>query len=60
MHLLVVIGLGAYFFIQNRKAKGPGQTPMQNGSPLDMLKRRYSRGEIEKGDYERMKMDIEE
>ena len=58
--LLIVIGVGVYFFIQNQKAKGRGQTPTQNESPMDILKRRYATGEIEKEDYEKMKKSIEE
>jgi uncharacterized membrane protein len=52
--------VGAYFFIQNQTAMGLGQTQTQKESPLDILKRRCSRGEIEKEDYERKKKDIEE
>lgn len=58
--LLIVIGVGAYFFIQGQKANGQGKTSTQNESSLDILKRRYAKGEIEKEDYERMKKEIEE
>ena len=54
---LVVIGLLIYFFVQAQKTKG--QTPTQNESPLDILKRRYAKGEIAKEDFERMKRDLE-
>ena len=54
--LLIVIGVGAYFFIQSQKSKG--QAPTHNESPLDILKQRYAKGEIAKEDYEKMKNDL--
>lgn len=55
--LLIVIGLIIYYAVQVRKTKG--QTPTQNESPMDILKRRYAKGEIAKEEYERMKKDLE-
>ena len=54
---LIVIGLLIYFFLQTRKTKG--RTPIQNESHLDILKKRYAKGEIAKEEYERMKKDLE-
>jgi putative membrane protein len=54
---LIVIGLLVYFFVQTRKTKG--QTPTQGESHLDILKKRYAKGEITREDYERMKKDLE-
>jgi len=54
---LIVIGLLIYFIVKARKAKN--QTPAQNESPLDILKRRYAKGEIAREEYERMKKDLE-
>lgn len=53
---LIVIGLLIYFFVQTQKTKG--QTPTQNESHLDILKRRYAKGEITKEEYEQIKKDI--
>ena len=55
--LLIVIGLVIYFFIQTRKTKGRSST--QNESHLDILKKRYAKGEIAKEEYEKMKKDFE-
>lgn len=55
--LLIVVGLLIYFNVQARKTKG--QTPTQNESPLDILKKRYAKGEITGEEYERMKKDLE-
>jgi putative membrane protein len=54
---LIVIGFLIYFIVQAQKTKG--RTPTQSESPLDILKRRYAKGEIVKEEYERMKKDIE-
>jgi len=54
---LIVIGVVIYFIVQTQKTKG--QTPKQNESHLDILKKRYAKGEIAKEDYERMKKDLE-
>ena len=54
---LIVIGLLIYFIVQAKKTKG--QMPLQSESPLDILKRRYAKGEIAKEEYERMKKDLE-
>jgi len=54
---LIVIGFLIYFMIQAQKTKG--QSPAQNESPLDILKRRYAKGEVSKEEYERMKKDLE-
>lgn len=54
---LIVIGLLIYFFVQTQKTKG--QTPTQNESHLDILKKRYAKGEINKEDFDRMRRDLE-
>ena len=55
--LLIVIGLLVYFVVQAQKTKG--QTPTQGESHLDILKKRYAKGEINKEDFERMKKDLQ-
>ena len=54
---LIAIGLLVYFIVQARNTKD--QAPIRNESPLDILKRRYAKGEIDKEEFDRMKHDLE-
>lgn len=54
---LIVICILVYFIVQAQKTKG--QTPAQGESHLDILKKRYAKGEISKEDFDRMKRDLE-
>ena len=54
---LIVVGVLIYFIVQVQKTKG--QTPAQGESHLDILKKRYAKGEISKEDFDRMKRDLE-
>jgi len=54
---LIVIGFLMYFIVQAQKTKS--QPPTQTESPLDILKRRYAKGEINKDDFDRLKRDLE-
>jgi putative membrane protein len=55
--ILIVIGLAVYFIVQGQKTKG--HTSTENESHLDILKKRYAKGDITKEEYERMKKDLE-
>ena len=55
--LLIVVGLLIYFIVQVQKTKG--QTPAQGETHMDILKKRYAKGEISKEDFDRMKRDLE-
>ena len=55
---LVVIGILAYIVIQNVKKKGGAEAPGE--TPLDILKKRYVRGEITKEEFDRMKRELSE
>lgn len=55
--LFVAIGLIAYFLVRTSKEgniRGPRETP------LELLKKRYARGEITKEKFEEMKEDLKE
>ena len=54
---LIVVGLLIYFIVQVQKTKG--QTPAQGETHMDILKKRYAKGEISKEDFDRMKRDLE-
>ncbi|MBE0431871.1 SHOCT domain-containing protein [candidate division WOR-3 bacterium] len=53
--LLVLIGVVVYFVVRSNK------WPRRGGeeTPLEILKKRYARGEITKDEYDRMKKDLE-
>ncbi|MEN6373525.1 MAG: SHOCT domain-containing protein [Smithella sp.] len=53
---LILVGLLIYFIVRNLKTKG---STMPGESPVDILKRRYAKGEITKEEYEKIKKDIE-
>jgi putative membrane protein len=52
----VLIILGAIYLIK-LIARG-GRTKTEEETPLDILKRRYARGEISKDEFERIKEDL--
>ena len=54
--LLIVIGLLVYFYVQSQKNKD--QTPNRNENPLDILKKRYAKGDITREEFEQMKKDL--
>lgn len=57
---LVIIGLCLYFIFGRRgtqKPWQPGRSP-EGETALDILKKRYARGEISKDEFEQMKRDI--
>ncbi len=53
--LLVLYGL--FVIISNVAKRGSG--PGQNEMPLDILKKRYARGEVNAEEFVRMKKDME-
>lgn len=54
---LIVVGVAMYFIIQSAKTKNilGGTTD----TPLDILKKRYAKGDITKEEFDRMKKELE-
>lgn len=55
---LIIIGVAVYLIIQKTKTKNISGTSQE--TPLDILKRRYAKGEITKEEYDRLKRDLSE
>ncbi len=55
--ILALIGVGIYFLVQASKSKSSDSSTME--TPLDILKKRYARGEIDKEEFEQKKKDLE-
>jgi putative membrane protein len=55
--LLILVGAVMYFLVQASKSKGPGGSITE--TPLDILKRRYAKGEIDKEEFDRKKEELE-
>ena len=54
--LLIVIGILVYFLVQNLSSRGsPGTS---DETPLEILEKRYARGEITKDEFEDMKRSL--
>ena len=55
--VLVLVGVVIYFLLQASKSKGSAGSTTE--TPLDILKKRYAKGEIDKEEFDRMKEDLE-
>jgi putative membrane protein len=54
---LILLGVAVYFIVQYLRTKGvAGQVPETH---LDILKKRYAKGELTKEDFERMKNELQ-
>lgn len=57
---LVLVAAGVVWVVQaSGRTAGTGTSPSPSESPLDILKRRYAKGEITKDQYEAMKRDLD-
>jgi len=55
--ILALIGVVVYFLMQASKSKGG--TGSGGETALDILKKRYAKGEIDKAEFEQKKRDLE-
>jgi putative membrane protein len=55
--VLVLVGIVIYFLFQVSKSKGSDGSIIE--TPLDILKKRYAKGEIDKEEFDRKKKDLE-
>lgn len=54
---LIVLGVAVYLIVQSTRGKGFYGSIRE--SPMDILKKRYAKGEITKEEFEKMKKDLE-
>ena len=54
--VLVLVGVVIYFLLQASKSKGSDVSNIE--TPLDILKKRYAKGEIDKEEFECKKKDL--
>jgi len=55
--VLVLVGVVIYYLLQISRSKGSDGSII--GTPLDILKKRYAKGEIDKEEFDRKKKDLE-
>ena len=55
--ILLVVGI--LFIISNMSQKNSNQSNIENDSPLEILKKRYARGEIEEEEFEQRRRKLE-
>lgn len=55
----VLIFVGIIFLIINITKGNTGKSFMENESPLEILKKRYARGEIDEEEYERRRKELD-
>ena len=55
--ILALVGVAVYFLLQVSKSKTSDRQITEQ--PLDILKKRYAKGEIDKEEFERKKKDLE-
>ncbi|MAT59455.1 MAG: electron transporter RnfE [Ignavibacteriae bacterium] len=56
---IVIIGLVIFLIVRLTNQKTGSQNIQSNENPLDVLKKRYARGEITKEEFESMKNDLQ-
>jgi len=54
---IIILGIAIYFIIQNMRAKNVGGQAQE--TYMDILKKRYAKGEITKEEFDRMKNELQ-
>lgn len=54
--ILIIVGI---FFVFQNMAKGNSGNSPDKETPMDILKKRYARGEIEEEEFERRRKELE-
>lgn len=55
---LIIIGIVVYAIVSNSKRGFNQNFPGPNETPLDIIKKRYAKGELNKEQFEQMKKDL--
>jgi putative membrane protein len=58
LFIVVLVGGAIYYMLQMSKSKGSDGSSSKVETPLDILKKRYAKGEIDKEEYKRKKIDL--
>jgi len=55
---IIIIGIVVYLIVKLANRGSAGSNNQMNETPLDILKKRYARGEISKEEFESTKKDL--
>ncbi|MGM0432655.1 MAG: SHOCT domain-containing protein [Spirochaetota bacterium] len=56
--VLLLVAFGVYLFVRNQREPGHRAVPIDREDSLDILNRRFAKGEISGEEYNRMKRDL--
>jgi putative membrane protein len=55
---IIIIGIVVYLIVKLANRSSSGSNNQSNDTPMDILKKRYARGEISKEEFENIKKDL--